>query len=355
MRKKMNLYKSPTYIEDLKAVIAESPWLNRFEEKSFLITGATGLICSSMIDLLLFYNEQYDANIKVYAAGRDREKVNERFFKFYGQPSLEFLPYDASKSNTFGMSVDYIIHGASNAYPAVVQKHPIETMQDNFSGMFELLEFAAENPVSNAVLISSSEIYGRKESPEPFKEDEYGFIDLLNPRSAYSVGKRAAETLCASFACEKNVPVSIVRPGHIYGPTAGRTDNRISSSFAYDAAEGRDLVLKSDGSQIRSYCYMLDCATAILKVALDGKSVAAYNISNPASVMSIKEIASFYAEYGAVHLQFQCPTDREKAAFNPMQNSSLNSDRLQALGWKGLFDSKTGTEHTVRIIKEAQV
>lgn len=349
----MNLYSSQTYLDDLQYVIGENDWLAKFEGKTLLVTGVSGLICSSLVDLLLYYHEMTGGDITIYAAGRDWEKMKRRFSRFSSSPCLKYTVYNAGKANIFDFDADYIIHGASNAFPAVIQAHPIETMKGNFCGMLELLDYAECHRVSNTVFISSSEIYGSKSSAEPFTEEEYGYIDLLNPRSAYSMGKRAAETLCASYASEKSVPVSIVRPGHIYGPTASRSDNRVSSAFAYDAAAGRELVLKSDGSQIRSYCYMLDCATAILKVALKGKTATAYNVSNPQSIMSIREMAAMFARYGNVPLRFELPTGAEKAAFNPMPNSSLNSDRLQELGWRGAFGSDKGIEHTVRILREA--
>lgn len=351
----MNLYNSRTYLDDIHYVIGENDWLRQFRGKTFLVTGASGLICSGLIDLLLFYSEMTGSDITIYAAGRDEEKMRRRFSRFFSSPGLKYTAYNAYKSNTFDFDVDYIIHGASNAFPAAVQAYPVETMKDNFCGMLELLEYAQRHRVGNTVFISSSEIYGRKSSPEPFTEEEYGYIDILNPRSAYPVGKRAAETLCASYACEKDIPVTIVRPGHIYGPTTSRSDNRVSSAFAYDAAAGKDLVLKSDGSQIRSYCYVLDCATAILKVVLEGKTVTAYNISNPQSIISIREMAAMFAKYGEVSLRFEMPSKMERAAFNPMLNSSLNSDRLQGLGWKGVFDADRGIEHTVSIIRESSV
>lgn len=349
----MNLYASRTYLNDINYVIGENDWLNRFKGKALLVTGASGLICSSLVDLLLFYNDITGSDITIYAAGRDQEKIKKRFSKFFSSPYLKYVAYNASTANLFDFDVDYIIHGASNAFPSLIQAHPVETMKDNFCGMLELLEYAEHHQVSNTVFISSSEIYGCKSAMEPFEEEEYGYIDILNPRSAYPIGKRAAETLCASYAFEKKIPISIVRPGHIYGPTASRSDNRVSSVFAYDAATGKDLVLKSDGSQIRSYCYMLDCATAILKVALEGKTVTAYNISNPQSIISIREMASMFAKYGEVSLRFEWPSRSESAAFNPMSNSSLNSDRLQALGWKGVFDAPRGIEHTIRILEES--
>lgn len=359
MEKNIDIYRSPLYIQDLKFVIRNTKILEQFSGTSILITGATGLICSGVVDLLLFYNELFLENetnenpIQLYIAGRNEKKIRKRFSGFADKGYFHFVPYDANKRNAFHFKADYIIHGAGNAYPAVIQEKPVETMLDNFQGLYELLTYAKRHRVKNTLFISSSEVYGEKSNTEPFGENEYGFVDILNPRSSYSSGKRAAETLCASFSYERDICTTIIRPGHIYGPTASKADNRVSSMFAFEAAYGNNLILKSEGAQIRSYCYVLDSATSILTVLLCGESGTAYNISNPDSIITIRQIAELYAEHGGVQLMFDLPNDTEKASFNPMSNSSLNSSKLQSLGWKGLFSAETGTEHTVKIIREA--
>lgn len=351
----MNLYNSQTYLQDLDYVLSKTNLLSRFCNKTIFITGASGLICSAVIDLLLRYSELHNGCITILAGGRSESAFFNRFTKYKECSYLHFVPYNASSSNSLDFQTDYIIHGASNASPSKIQDKPVETMLDNFCGLQELLSYAKNHNVKNTVFISSSEIYGSRytASSEPFHESEYGFIDLLNPRSSYSVGKRAAETLCASYAYERNLSVSIARPGHIYGPTARIDDNRVASSFAYAASSGTDLVLKSDGSQLRSYCYMLDCATALLTILLFGTSSTAYNISNPNSVISIRTLAELYAKFGKVKLCFEHPSKKEKTAFNPMENSSLDSTLLESLGWNPLFDASTGTEHTIRILQES--
>lgn len=349
----MNLYCSDTYRRDLETAVRSLPLLKDMRKSSVLVTGSTGLICSAVTDMLLWYNENAQAEITVYAAGRSEEGFYRRFGAYSGRKDLIFVPYDTARPVAFDFYADYIIHGASNAHPKAISDKPVETMLDNFAGLNGLLEYARRVSAKRVLFISSSEVYGRKDTSEPFSEEEYGYVDLLNARSSYPIGKRAAETLCASYGAEYGVDTVIVRPGHIYGPTASESDSRVSSVFAYDALNGRDLVLKSDGSQIRSYCYVLDCASAILAALLRGKSGEAYNISNPASVMTIREMAENFARAGKVKLRFELPDNKEKRAFNPMNNSSLKSDKLQALGWSGAFDAQTGIEHTVRIMTEA--
>ena len=352
----MSILDSKLWNSDLDETIKGLPELEDLAGASVLITGATGLICSAVIDVLIRWNSMYDNPIRILAAGRNGKKILDRFAPYSNEGWFSFVPYDASSSSTSLDTVcDYIIHGASNASPNKITNEPVETMLSNFVGLKCLLDLAGKQGSKRLLYISSSEVYGNKEGNQPYREDEYGYIDLLNPRNSYSVGKRAAETLCASYAAEYGVDSVIVRPGHVYGPTASETDNRVSSAWAYTAARGEDIVMKSAGTQIRSYCYCLDCASAVLKVLLKGESLHAYNISNPKSIISIREMAEILAKTAGITLRMDLPTEAEKKAFNPMSNSSLDSRALLALGWQGLFDAKRGFAHTVEILKELDI
>ena len=347
------VYHSKTWIKDIDTVSEVLPELSRMAGRSILITGAAGLICSAVVDILFRYNDTHDEKIRILAAGRWPEEMETRFGEMVDREDFTFVPYDAAKTdNTFGVHADYIIHGASNAFPGMIVKEPVETMLSNFLGMKGLLDYAKDTGAQRILYISSSEVYGQKEGDQPYREGDYGYIDLLNPRNSYSVGKRASETLCASYAAEYGVESVIVRPGHIYGPTASPMDNRVSSAWAYAAARGEEIVMKSDGAQLRSYCYCLDCASAMLKVLLSGENLHAYNISNPESVISIREMGELLAASAGVKLTMELPTEEERKGFNPMSNSSLESSGLQKLGWRGCFDAETGFGHTVEILRE---
>lgn len=347
------IYDSKQWFDDVDVIIKFLPELNDLAGKSVLITGAAGLICSSVIDILIRFNEKHDNKIQIIAAGRWPDEMIRRFGEYYNKEYFTFVKYDAARTdNKFNVSADYIIHGASNAFPSMIVKEPVETMMSNFTGLLFLFDYAKRNGTRRVLYISSSEVYGLKEGAEPYREGQYGFIDLLNSRNSYSVGKRAAETLCVSYAEEYGVESVIVRPGHIYGPTASPYDNRVSSAFAYAVARGENIVMKSDGSQLRSYCYCLDCASAILKVLLNGKNIHAYNISNPDSIISIKEMALILAKSGNVELIHEVASEEERKGFNPMSNSSLDSISLQKMGWKGCFTAEKGLSHTVSILKE---
>lgn len=348
------IYRSPQWRSDLDEIVDSLPILDALAGKSVLITGATGLICSAVIDVLLRYNQRRSDPVRIYAAGRSREKAEARFGDFLRQKELSFVAYDAARTDNDleRLHFDYIIHGASNATPTKMMAEPVETMLSNFIGMKYLLDCAKDHHSKRILYISSSEVYGQKESSYPFRENEYGYVDLLNPRNSYSMGKRAAETLCAGYSLEYGVDYVIARPGHIYGPTASVSDSRVSSVWAHASAKGEAIVMKSEGEQLRSYCYCPDCASAILTVLLKGQNGCAYNVSNPDSIISIREMALLLANAGNVQLSQQVPSQKERQAFNPMRNSSLDSSLLCALSWRGIFDAERGLGNTVKILKQ---
>lgn len=347
----MNILDSKIYNSDLIRIIQSLQHLYFPQKKTFFITGATGLICSPVVDVLYALNKLKKLEWKIIAAVRNPENAANRFGKYCDDKNFEIFRYDASKSACFPNGIDYIVHGAGNAYPKAIAAEPVETLRNSIIGLFEILEYARNNK-SRVLYVSSSEVYGQLNNTEPIKEEEFGYIEILNPRSSYSIGKCAAETLCASFLNEYSVDSVIVRPGHIYGPTASKFDNRVSSAFMYSASMGQNLVLKSSGKQIRSYCYCLDCASAIITALLNGKAGEAYNISNRNSICSISEMADIFAKSGNVKCIFDIPKNDEKKAFNPMLNSSLNSEKLESLGWNPVFTKQEGFEHSIEICKE---
>ena len=136
--------------------------------------------------------------------------------------------------------------------------------------MGNLLELAKKCR-ARVLYVSSGEVYGFNTGVESFTEDYCGPLSLLTPRACYPSGKRAAETLCACYYAQYNVEAVIARPCHVYGPTMTKADSRAVAQFIRNALNHEDIVMKSRGTQVRSMCYVADCAAALLTVLLKGE------------------------------------------------------------------------------------
>lgn len=339
------------YFNDMQKSIINVD-LSGLIDKKILVTGATGLIGSAIVDILLYLNEKHLYGIRIYAAIRNIEKAKARFSQSWDSNSLNFVYYDANKKIDFKIIPDYIIHAASNAHPQAFGLEPVETMTANSRGVYNILEYAFLHKVKRVLYISSSEIYGKKPLSSLYCETDYGYIDLLSSRSCYPISKRAAETMCVSFIKEYGCDVVIVRPGHIYGPTQTKEDSRASAQFLREASDNKNIIIKSAGMQLRSYCHCLDCATAIFTVLLRGEAGKAYNISNHNSIATIRQFAEACSAYTGRQIQFEMPSSEELSNYNKMECSALDSKLLEELGWEGVWNLYDGITESIDRIRE---
>ena len=206
---------------------------------------------------------------------------------------LDFVYQDITKPIKFSKKVDYVIHTANSTSSASFVNNPVETIDSIVKGTKNVLDFARKSGVKSLVYLSSMEVYG--EIPitreEPLSENDYGYIDILKPRSSYQEGKRAAEALCSAYANEYGLSVKIARLAQTIGAGVDSNDNRVFTQFAKSVVAGQDIVLKTKGETVRSYCYITDAITAILSLLENGKDGDCYNVANPDTTCSIKEMA----------------------------------------------------------------
>lgn len=340
------------YWDDVDKVIHNIPQKEKMYGKKILITGATGMICSGIVEILSWLNKKYNADIKVIMAGRSKERLQKRFSGIIEVEDYNYIFYDATSFEPIKQKVDFVVHGAGNANPKAYEVQPVETILGNIVGLNTLLDMLKDNGQGRLLYISSSEVYGDKRGIKEYKENDYGSIDLLNIRACYPNAKRMAESLCIAYGSEFNVDIVIARPGHIYGPSITEKDSRATAQFTRKAILGNNIVMKSAGKQRRSYCYTLDCASAILAILLNGNRNEAYNISNRNSVITVYEWAETLADYVDVNIVFEKPSDKEKKGYNMMENSALNSDKLEKLGWKPEYNAIEGIQRTIDYMRE---
>ena len=338
-----------TYHDDINHIFYESlPW-EKLSGTNILITGATGLIGSTLVDVLMS-NPRRDYS--VYASGRNIERGQKRFEKYLSLDTFRFIRYDVMTSLQSDVQFDYIIHAASNASPNTFFKNPVEIVKANILGVSNLIEYGMGHGMKRFLYVSSGEVYGEGDG-RVMTEEYSGYVDCLNPRSCYPSSKRTAETLCVSYASEYGADVVIVRPCHVYGPNFTESDNRVYAQFIRNILHEEDIVLKSKGEQVRSWCYVVDCVSALLYVLLKGASGEAYNIADPNSVLTIRQLAEMLAEIGSRKVIMDIPSDIEKSVFNPVSKSVFSVDKLERLGWKvsgNMYEKMSKTVSQVRHI-----
>lgn len=332
------------YQEDIQNVLSAIE-IEKIEGKSFLITGATGMVGVMLIDALMSIKDA-----KVYAVGRSREKAKTRLGEYYNNPNFIFLEQDVQTSFPKDLKVDYIIPLASNTHPLAYSQFPVETMLINIEGARNALDLAASCDAT-VVYPSSVEIYGNSQDGNSFVEDGNGLLNLSNSRACYTESKRSCEALCQSYKAERNVNVKIVRLCRIFGPTMLMSDTKASSQFIIKAINNEDIVLKSEGNQFFSYIYVADAVAAILFVLLYGQNGEAYNISNNKTNVHLKEFAGQCALYNNKNVVFDLPSEAEKKGFSIASTAILNNDKLLSLGFVPQYSFEDAIRRTIEILK----
>jgi len=320
--------------------------LEDLKDKKILITGASGLIGSYLTNYLIYLNKNFNYNIKIFTTSRNKEKLLKKF----SPEDIFIFEQDLNKDLNFNENFDYIIHAASNAHPLAYSKNPVETMKTNILGTINLLEMI-KNTSCKFIYISSGEIYGNNQDEIAFKENDLGLIDTKEFRSCYPESKRAAETLCMAYSKQYEIFTNIIRLCYVYGPTINDENSRADAQFLRNALNKENIVLKSEGLQKRTYCYVSDVISAILYILLNGKNTEVYNVANPNSIITIKEYAKTLSEIADVELKFEIPNEIEKQGYSKAQNSILSAEKLINLGWKPKFNLKEGLKHCYKIKK----
>ena len=338
------------YQEDLQGIL-KTPGIDRLSGKSFLITGATGLIGVCLIDALMRFNQD-GAGISVYAVGRSKEKATGRLGEYFDSPLFHFIEQDVRQPLPENVVPDCIIPLASNTHPLAYSNYPIETIEINVKGA-EFALMKAESCNATILYPSSVEIYGNAVNEDAFTEDYTGKLNLANSRSCYTESKRLSEALCQSYMAEKNVRVKIVRLSRVFGPTLLASDSKASSQFLLKALAGEDVVLKSKGDQFFSYTYVADAVSAMLYVLIHGEYGVPYNISSEFCNVHLRDFAGICAEWAGKTVVFDLPSEQERKGFSVAMQAILDNKRIRTLGWRSRYDIKDAVFRTLQILKES--
>ena len=274
--------------------------LSSLEGKSLLLTGGAGFLGYYLAQCIVFWNGENTRPNAIHLA------VYDNFSR--GMPGWLREIEEKNKAKVVRHDIrnplssdtpdfQFIIHGASIASPTYYRMEPIATMDTNVNGLRNLLEYARiqekkKKPVEGFLFFSSSEIYGDP-TPEniPTPETYFGHVSCTGPRACYDESKRYGETLCVNFVRQYDLPIKIARPFNNYGPGLKLADRRVLPDFVNDVLAGRDIVLFSDGSPTRTFCYVADAIVGYYKVLVKGGKGEAYNIGVEEPEITIGDLA----------------------------------------------------------------
>lgn len=327
--------------EDIR-ILGSSDCFDALAGSTILVTGSTGLIGSLIVLGALAHNDSHEGKVRVVALARSRDKAARVLGDAMRRDDLRVVYGDVTALPEIDEPIDWISHGASITSSAAFAAHPVEVARTEVDGTVSLLELARCKQVRGMVFLSSLEVYGDVEEGhgEVF-EDYGGSFDRLKPRNSYPAAKCLCESLCAAYASEYGVPVKIARLAQTFGAGASPDDRRVFAQFARAAQQGTPIVMHTPGTGCRCYCYTTDVAEGLMTILAKGDAGQAYNVSNPRTYCSVREMAEMIVERyrdGGVSLEFDFPEDLSSFGYAAPSFVRLNSDRLMALGWRPRYD-----------------
>jgi len=327
--------------------------LEVLKETKILIVGASGLIGRFTVDLLMELNNSLDYNIAIYAVSRNKEYGESIFGNYLENKNFKYISHDVTKEFDLEVSFDYIINAASNTHPLSYSKDPIGTIMTNVVGFENVLKLATKSSPKKIVCLSSVEVYGKNvDGTEIFNEDYCGYIDCNTLRAGYPESKRCAEALSQAYIAQKGLDISIARLTRCYGPTMKLDDSKAMSQFLKKGLNKEDIVLKSKGEQIFSYCFVADAVSGIFTVLLKGKNGEAYNISDNNSIIKLKDLAEYIATLSDTKVIFELPSNVESKGYSTAKEAVLGVDKILTLGWRACVDIKSGVKATLEILEK---
>ncbi|MBO4878552.1 MAG: NAD-dependent epimerase/dehydratase family protein [Ruminococcus sp.] len=350
----MRLLNNELYRNDVSSAASCNIDWSKLKDSSIVISGATGLIGSFLIDVIMCRNSKNDLNCRIIALGRNKSKAAERFAEYMEHPLFRFVECDICSIDDIDIDgdLDYFFHAASNTHPVAYATDPIGTITVNVIGLKNMLEIARKHNSKRFLFASSNEIYGENRGDtDKFKEDYCGYINCNTLRAGYPESKRVSEALCQAYIKQYDMDIVIPRLTRSFGATLLSSDTKALSQFLKKGVNGEDIILKSAGSQLYSFTYVADAVTGVLFCLANGNKGEAYNIATSSCDITLRELAQTIADYVGTKVIFEIPDSTEAAGYSVVTKALLDGSKIEALGWKSDYDINKGIAHTIDILK----
>lgn len=294
-------------IEDLNYIYNNNQANRFFYNKSILITGASGFLGTYLSNYFLYFFEKLKLK-KIYLSDIDILKIKKNInYKNFNNKCL-LLKSDVTnkKSSIFKIKqIDIIIHAATIASPSFYRKYPLKTAEANVDGLKNLLNFSLKRKIKRILFFSSSEIYGNPDNKNiPTKETYNGNISSIGPRACYDESKRFGETLCYIYNKIYRLPIRIVRPFNNYGPYLSTKDKRLPSDLLKKVLKNENIVIYSNGSPRRTFCYVADAICGYLN-AIKYEKFDVFNIGNEDDEISVFKFSRIFQSVAKKELNYK--------------------------------------------------
>ena len=331
--------------KDIEEFVLSFQLSDELNNSSFFITGATGLIGSTLVRCLLALDKNINITLPVRSASKARAIFDEEI------RNLTIIEGDLIDILTnMNDRYDYIVHCASPTSGKFMIEHPVETYAFTIDSTRALLEYSLRNPIKSMTYISSLEYYGEMLSDDLVDEEQTGYINPQSARSCYPLAKRAAEYLCVAYAREYGLPVRIARLTQTLGAGISRDDNRLFAQLARSVINNFDIVLHSEGQSSKPYCYTTDAISAILHILIKGNSGEAYNVANPDTYISVKDLSYFIRDNFNPNIDVRVEINPDMG-YAPTTKLNLSVTKLFGLNWRPKYSLFQMFDHLIMSLR----
>lgn len=327
--------------------------MSEFENKTILITGATGLIGSNLVDKLM-----QSGVAKLIVTSRNKSKLESTFPKYLGKDNFQIIEHDASTPFPKEIkNIDYIFHAAGPMERNIVLNYPVSVILPNVLGTINTLDFLRKQESETgkkgrAIIFSSVTVYNNptQEDYVVVEEDTCHAQSLDAPTACYSESKRMSEVIAKAYVRQYGVDAVIARFSTVYGPTRNIPDTAFYE-FIKKSINGEDITVNSNAAPRRDNIYVDDAINGLIALTLNGVKGESYNIS------SNGEMGNYAAVDEIAEMTARITGNKSQVNYKAVVNSTktglmLDNRKLKNIGWQIKCSIEEGIFNTINVLKE---